>query len=144
MILQGTGNGKVHIIISLSSSPPAVGDFPFSSTPSIPLYISPLSPAQYFQAHPSLFSTMRLDDTVALRACETRLVRANPYTVKVQRPLLRPIATACYQRLNYNVSWTKRQAVFITRPPFPSMAELRSGASAAMEWCHSPRSGVEL
>lgn len=66
--------------LSLPSSPPTVGDVSFSSSPCIPLYISPLSFAWFFQAHPPLLSERRLDATEALRACETRLVQANPYT----------------------------------------------------------------
>lgn len=100
--------------LSLSSSPLAGGDF--SCTPCIPLC---LSSAAHFQTHPPLLGATTPVDTVALRACETRMVRANPYTIRVQRPLLRPIATACYQELNYNVSRTKRRAVFIT-PLFPT------------------------
>lgn len=38
--------------------------------------------------------------------------------IRARRPLLKPMATACYQQLNYSVSLTDMQAVFIT-PVFP-------------------------
>lgn len=127
-VLWGTGNGKVHFIISPFHHHLLLGET-FPALPSS-LYISPLSSAPHFQTHPPYLGATTPVDTVALRACETRLVLANPYTIRVQRPLLRPIATACYLQLNYNVSWTKRQGVFITPalPPSPYMADLRSGA----------------